>query len=413
MQRIQRAQKGQRVQRMQWTQKVQRVQKTQKSDPPVSSASSATSSSSVPSFSSATSGSSATSTIVVAMSGGVDSSVVAALLKEQGERVVGVMLRLWSESGGEGANRCCTPDSMGQARRIAGMLDIPFYALDAKDLFHDVVVANFISGYTQGETPNPCLVCNRHIRWDFMLKRALALGGDFMATGHYARLRQTGAGQVQLLKGRDASKDQSYVLHVLGQDVLQRTLFPLGEYTKEEVRALARDFKLPVAERPDSQDLCFVGDGDYRDFLRRNAPQVENPGPIISPRGDVLGNHPGLAFFTIGQRKGLGLSSPQPMYVLKKDLARNALIVGEKGELERDTFSVRDVNWISGSVPQQTFDAEVKIRYKAHLVNGAITPLGEDQASVKLVTPLPDITPGQAAVFYNGEICLGGGIIKL
>lgn len=350
-------------------------------------------------------------TVVVAMSGGVDSSVAAALLKERGERVIGVMLRLWSESEGDSRNRCCTVDALSQARYIAGELDIPFYAIDAKDIFHEVVVKSFIDDYAQGLTPNPCLVCNRHIKWGFMYERARALGGDFMATGHYARLRKKNAVEVELLKGLDAQKDQSYFLHVLNQEMLQHTLFPLGRYTKAEVRGMARDFNLPMAKRPDSQDLCFVGDGDYREFLRRHAPQVENPGPILSVRGEKLGSHLGLAFYTIGQRKGLGVFAPRPLYVIAKDLAQNALIVGEQEELRQSQLTVRDINWISGATPQQPFRAEVKIRYKANAVWGMVTPEEQNQARVKLEKPLHDITPGQAAVFYDGEICLGGGTI--
>ncbi|MBS1249548.1 MAG: tRNA-specific 2-thiouridylase MnmA [Chloroflexi bacterium] len=346
------------------------------------------------------------------MSGGVDSSVTAALLKERGYNVIGVMLRLWSESGREMENRCCTVDALNDARSIAGALDIPFYAIDAKEVFRDVVVEYFIDGYTQGLTPNPCLVCNRHIRWEFMFERAHALGGDYMATGHYARLRRGEDGKVQLLKGVDPGKDQSYVLHVLGQDVLQHTMLPLGEYTKEEVRGMAQEFNLSVADRPDSQDLCFVGEGEYGDFLRRVAPQAESPGPILSPAGERLGEHPGLAFFTIGQRRGLGISAPHPLYVLRKDLARNALIVGHRDELEKDHLTARDVNWIAGAPPQQPFRAEVKIRYTARPVTGMVTPTEQGEARVQFDEPLSDITPGQAAVFYTGEVCLGGGIIK-
>lgn len=349
--------------------------------------------------------------IVVAMSGGVDSSVVAAMLKERGERVIGVMLRLWSEAEGEGENRCCTLDALSKARQIAGKLDIPFYALDAKEIFYDVVVKDFINGYTQGLTPNPCLICNRHIRWDFMFKRARALGGEYLATGHYARLQKTNAGEVQLRKGIDPRKDQSYVLHGLNQNVLQRTLFPLGEYTKDNVRAMARDFDLPVADRPDSQDLCFVGAGDYRQFLRRHAPQAKNPGPILSTKGEKIGTHAGLAFYTIGQRKGLGVFAPKPVYVMAKDVAKNALIVGEREDLGRDQFWAQEINWISGTAPTKPFRAEVKIRYRARPVWCRVTPEKNHQVYIKLEESLRDITPGQAAVFYDGEICLGGGTI--
>ena len=273
--------------------------------------------------------------VAVAMSGGVDSSVAAALLVEQGYRVIGIMLRLWSEPGCEDLNRCCTPQAMSLARQVAAHLGIPFYVLDAKQPFRATVVEAFFEGYARGVTPNPCLVCNRRIRWGFLLEHARALGAERFATGHYARLRRLPDGTVQLLKGRDAAKDQSYVLAMLSQEQLQRTLLPIGEYTKAEVRALAERFGLPVAQRPDSQDLCFLAGQDYRDFLARHRPDTLRPGPILTPDGQEIGRHRGLAFYTIGQRKGLGLAAPRPLYVLDKDPARNALIVGPAEALGR------------------------------------------------------------------------------
>lgn len=350
--------------------------------------------------------------VLVGMSGGVDSSVTAALLKEQGYEVIGMTLRLWSEEHLGVENRCCTVDALTDARHIAGKLDIPFYAVDAKEVFHDIVVSTFIEGYQEGITPNPCLVCNRRIRWGFMYQRGRALGADYLATGHYARLRRTDSGQIQLLKGVDKDKDQSYVLYVLDQDLLQHTLLPLGDYTKEEVRALAGDFQLPVADRPDSQDLCFLGGDDYRDFLIRNVPAVKEPGPILNPEGQKLGEHPGLAFFTIGQRKGLGISPPEPHYVLDKDPTRNALIVGTQEHLGKDTLIAKDVKWISGSPPPSPVQAEVKIRYTAPAREGMVVPLDGRKVKVHFPEPLRDITPGQAAVFYQDELCLGGGIIQ-
>jgi tRNA-uridine 2-sulfurtransferase len=350
--------------------------------------------------------------VVVAMSGGVDSSVAAALLKEQGYQVTGMMMRLWSEPGSEISNRCCTPDAMALARRVSARLGIPFYAVDAQDVFRSTVVEYFLEGYTQGATPNPCLVCNRHIRWEFLLQRALALGADFMATGHYARLRQT-EDQTQLLRAVDHAKDQSYVLHVLGQAQLRHALLPLGELTKPEVRKLARKFNLPVAERADSQDLCFLGSGDYRQFLLRHAPEVQQPGPIRNRQGETLGEHTGLAFYTIGQRKGLGIASPQPLYVLEKDAQRNTLIVGSQDELGSKALIARGINWISGSPPEGERRLQVKIRYKARDAWARVVPLKGDRARVQFDEPVRDITPGQAAVFYDGDICLGGGIIEL
>jgi len=350
--------------------------------------------------------------VVVAMSGGVDSSVAAALLKDQGYDVIGVMLRLWSETGTETGNRCCSPDAMAQARRVAAILDIPFYVLDVKDRFFNTVVQHFIDGYAQGITPNPCLICNRQIRWTFLLNHALAMGAYYLATGHYARCRLGENGRYQLLRGIDHAKDQSYVLHVLDQKRLSHALFPVGEHTKPQVRELAHTFRLPVAERPESQDLCFLAEGDYRSFLTRFAPHVQRPGPIITRQGQLLGEHQGLAFYTIGQRKGLGIAAPQPLYVIEKDLQHNALIVGTSDELGKRELVATHVNWISGDTPEAPFRAQVKIRYKAQEVWATVTPLEDQRVHVLFDAPVRDITPGQAAVFYQDDVCLGGGIIQ-
>lgn len=350
--------------------------------------------------------------VVVAMSGGVDSSVAAALLQSQGYEVIGMMMRLWSEPGTENENRCCTPDSMAQARRVAAMLGIPFYAVDAQTIFHDTIVNYFTAGYLSGETPNPCLVCNRHIRWEFLLQRALALKAEYMATGHYVQLDRDEQGRIQLRRAVDAHKDQSYVLHVLNQSQLQHALFPLGGYTKPMVRQLARDFNLPVAERAESQDLCFLGDDDYRSFLLRNAPAAQNPGPILDQDGHQLGEHQGLAFYTIGQRKGLGIAAAEPLYVIQKDRARNALVVGPQSALGQDRLLAANVNWVSGQVPAGPLRVQVKIRYKAEPAWALVTPLPDAKAVVQFEHNLRDITPGQAAVFYNGDIVIGGGVIR-
>jgi tRNA-uridine 2-sulfurtransferase len=354
--------------------------------------------------------------VVVAMSGGVDSSVAAALLKQQGYDVIGMMLRLWSETGREESNRCCTPDSMTLARRVAARLDIPFHVVDAKDLFYSTVVQDFLDGYTQGRTPNPCVICNRQIKWDFLLKHALAMGADFLATGHYARKSPQADGRWQLLRSTDRSKDQSYVLHVLTQEKLSQALFPVGDYPKSEIRNLAVSFNLPTATRSDSQDLCFLAGEDYREFLRRNAPGLGRPGPILTRDGKALGEHQGLAFYTIGQRKGLGVASSVPLYVLAKELDANTLIVGTEAELGADHLLVKDVNWISGEAPAGPFRALVKTRYTAREAWAGITPLETAGRNfgifdVHFDELQRDITPGQAAVFYDGDIVLGGGTI--
>jgi len=348
--------------------------------------------------------------VVVAMSGGVDSSVAAALLKEQGYEVIGMMLRLWSEPGKEDSNRCCTPDSMAQARRVAARLDIPFYVIDAKDVFQKTVVQYFLDGYARGETPNPCLVCNRQIRWTFLLDHALALGADFMATGHYVRIRKAEAGY-QLLRAVDRSKDQSYVLHVLNQEKLVKALFPIGDYPKPEIRAIAEKFGLPTASRKDSQDLCFLGGEDYRNFLQRNAAEMLHPGEILTRQGKTVGTHNGLANYTIGQRKGLGVASLVPLYVLGKNSGTNTLIVGTQDELGSRELTAREVNWLSGDTPSGPFRAEVKIRYTAKEAEALVTPINGNQVQVRFDAPQRDSTAGQAAVFFDGDVMIGGGII--
>jgi tRNA-uridine 2-sulfurtransferase len=349
--------------------------------------------------------------VIVAMSGGVDSSVAAALLVEQGYEVIGLMLRLWAEQGGA-ANRCCTPDAVADARRVADLLGIPFYVRDYKDTFKHTVVDFFIEGYAQGITPNPCVVCNRDIRFDKLLKEAISLGGDYLATGHYAWVQQSQDGSFQLLKGVDPSKDQSYILYTLTQERLARVLFPLGRHAKAEIRQIAEAKQLPVFNRPDSQDLCFLGEGDYRAFLQRRAPEIVQPGPILNSSGKVLGQHQGLAFYTIGQRKGLGLAGPEPLYVLNMNTANNSLVVGALAELGQKELTARQVTYVSGRLLTAPAKITAKIRYKAKEVEATLTPLPDARVRLTFDAPLRDITPGQAVVFFAGEEILGGGIIE-
>ena len=349
--------------------------------------------------------------VVVGLSGGVDSSVAAALLKDQGYDVIGIMLQLWNEPGEELANRCCTPDAMTIAGDVATRLGIPFSVVDAKELFFNTVVKSFIDGYAQNQTPNPCLTCNQYVRWDFLLHKALSLGAAYLATGHYARAIRSENGVTQLCRGVDLSKDQSYVLYALNQFQLSHTLFPLGEMKKTEVRQVARRYNLPSAEQSDSQDLCFLGNSDYRDFLSRYYPAINTPGPILTSKGQHLGIHQGLAAYTIGQRKGLTISSPNPMYVLEKDSARNALVVGRIDELGKKELIIKQVHWISGSAPELPIRAQVKIRYKARPEWAQIKFTADGVTTIVFDDMLRDITPGQAAVIYQDDICLGGGII--
>ncbi len=348
--------------------------------------------------------------VVVAMSGGVDSSVAAALLVEQGYEVIGLMLRLWSEQG-DGANRCCTPDAVIEARRVADALNIPFYVRDYKEIFKATVVDFFINSYLHGVTPNPCIVCNREIRFGRLLDEAMNLGAAYVATGHYARLRQTADGTYQLLKALDSHKDQSYVLHILTQERLARVMFPLGQLTKPQVRHIAAQKNLPVHNRPDSQDLCFVGEGTYRDFLRRQVPEANRPGEIVNTAGEVVGHHQGLANYTVGQRKGLGVYRPEPWYVLRLDSATNRLMVGPLEELGQTRLKARQVNYLNDT-PTEPLTITAKIRYKAQEVPATLTPLPNACAHLTFDAPLRDITPGQAVVFFQDEVVVGGGVIE-
>lgn len=353
-------------------------------------------------------------TVVVAMSGGVDSSVAAALLVEQGYNCIGVMMRLWAEIGaGQGStNKCCSLESVNDARAVADQLGMPFYLINVEDTFKEKVVDFFIDGYSSGVTPNPCLACNRHIRFDYLLNYARRLGADYLATGHYARVRRQPDGTVNLYKAVDEQKDQSYVLSVMGQSELQDVLFPIGDYPKPEVREMAAALNLPIASKHDSMDLCFVADDDYRRFLRDWAADAMQPGPIKDRQGGEYGTHSGLPAYTIGQRKGLGISgSAEPLFVIELDHDENTLIVGTRAEMDKDSLLARDVNWTMDQPVESGTHAQCKIRYRSRAVDCRLYPQANGDVDVRLEEPLRDITPGQGAIFYTGDLCLGGGII--
>jgi tRNA-specific 2-thiouridylase len=348
--------------------------------------------------------------IAVAMSGGVDSSMAAALLVEQGEQAFGLMLRLW-DSHPDRPNRCCSPRDMANARMVAAQLEIPFYVLDVREPFRQAVVEPFIAGYLEGITPNPCMACNRQIRWGHLLRHARQLGATHLATGHYARIQGSGS-QHRLYRSLDRMKDQSYVLSVLGQADLSVSRFPLGELTKDQVREAAGKLSLPVADRPDSQDLCFLGGADYREFLRDRGGASWEPGPIVDQAGTPLGTHQGLPAYTIGQRKGIGVSAAAPFYVVAKDKDRNALVVGPRAALARTSFRVDRLQWVAGEPPVSGTSLSVQVRYRSSAVPAELQLNGTlASAAVELEQPVLQITPGQAAVFYSGEECLGGGVI--
>jgi len=353
--------------------------------------------------------------IAVAMSGGVDSSVAAALLSEQGHEVFGIMMRLWSEpNNGLRAkhNRCCTPDQMADARRVAGLLGIPFYVLNVEDFFYDSVVQPYLDSHSQGRTPNPCINCNRTVRFDYLLNHATALGADFLATGHFARVREQD-GTYELRQAQDKFKDQSYVLHVLGQEELARVVFPVGEYTKDEVRSLASKFSLPVASKDESMDLCFLADGNYHRFLEKYSPDSEKPGQIKTNGGQIIGEHRGLAHYTIGQRKGLGIAVGEPVFVLRKDIVHNVLVVGPKEKGGKTRILIEQVNWISGNPPDRIESLKVKIRYRAMPVSAIVRDIGNNQAIIDFDQSVFGATAGQGAVIYDEDVCLGGGLISL
>jgi tRNA-specific 2-thiouridylase len=346
------------------------------------------------------------------MSGGVDSSTTATLLVEQGYDVIGVMMRLWAEEGqGGSTNRCCSIEAVEDARRVCEALDIPFHLINYEREFRKEVVDLFIAEYARGRTPNPCLACNRHIKFDLLLRRALAIDAQYLATGHYARIRQVD-GRYQLLKGRDEWKDQSYVLYMLGQRELRHLLLPLGDYTKEQVRAMARQRGLPVAEKAESQDLCFLLDNDYRRFLQAHAPEAIRPGPILDTAGRTIGQHKGLPFYTIGQREGLGIAAPEALYVMRIDVSGNALVVGTKAELGQRELVATEVNYVSGQIPRGPLEITAKIRYQAVESEALLTPLEDGRARVTFAQLQRDITPGQGVVFYQGEVVVGGGMIS-
>jgi len=354
----------------------------------------------------------ASATVAVALSGGVDSAVTAALAVAAGYRVFGVMLRLWAEAGAEGENRCCTRESVDDARAVARTLDIPFQVLDAREVFKREVVDPYVAAAAALDTPNPCLLCNQAVRFGFLLRQVAALGADVVATGHYARVERDPDGRVRLLRGVDPRKDQSYVLHRLGQDQLARSWFPLGNRTKVEIRALAARRGLPGAARPDSEDLCWVGAGGVAGFLARHlAPGVAVPGPILDPDGQTIGRHDGLPFYTLGQRRGLGLSGGAARYVIGRDPARNALLVGPDERLQATEVMVRDLHWIAGAPPPVDAALTAQIRYRAAPAPAAVVDVGAGTARVRFEEPQRGPTPGQALVLYDGDVCLGGGLI--
>jgi tRNA-specific 2-thiouridylase len=347
------------------------------------------------------------------MSGGVDSSATAALLLEQGYEVVGITLKLWPQDCVSRAeDKCCGPQAVMDARAVCHKLGIPYYLVDEAAEFQGRVIQYFADEYKAGRTPNPCVMCNQNLKFGRLLDRANRLGAQFIATGHFARVEKSPDGERTLLKrGRDLHKDQSYFLFSLRQEQLCRAMFPLGEKTKSATREVARHCQLKTADKEESMEICFVPDNDYGKFLRQAKLVESHRGEIVDLRGQVLGHHEGIEFYTIGQRKGLGISSPKPLYVLELDAAGNRVIVGDDSALERDEFIAERCNWIAFGDPPATLDALVKIRYHHPGAAATIMPLPGNRARVKLHAPQRAVTPGQAAVFYQDDFVLGGGWI--
>ncbi|SHK03793.1 tRNA 2-thiouridine(34) synthase MnmA [Propionispora hippei] len=353
--------------------------------------------------------------VVVAMSGGVDSSLTAALLVRQGYDVIGVTMQIWDkdapvdDADGRG---CCSLTAVDDARRVAEKIGIPYYVLNFRQLFEDTVIDYFIKEYSVGKTPNPCIACNRFVKFEGLLNKAKGLGAEYVATGHYARIQYDTANQRYLLrKGLDTTKDQSYALYHLNQNTLKHFLMPLGEYTKVQTREMAKEIGLAVANKPDSQEICFIPDDDYKGYLEEKVPQALKPGNIVDVEGRVVGRHKGLPLYTVGQRKGLGLAVGKPLYVVALDTKRNEVVVGSDQDVFGSSLIAGDLNFITMDDLQAPLEVTAKIRYGTREAGAIVSPLPNGRVYVQFAEKQRAITPGQSVVFYDGDIVIGGGII--
>lgn len=350
--------------------------------------------------------------ILVAMSGGVDSSVAAKLLVDAGHECIGCTMKLYDNEdiGISRGHTCCSLDDVEDARQVAYRLKMPYYVFRFSDDFREKIIGRFVESYEHGITPNPCIDCNRYMKFDRLYERARVLGYDHIATGHYAQIEERD-GVYFLKKAADPAKDQSYVLYSMTQEQLAHTLFPLGGFCKDKTRELAREGGFLNADKPDSQDICFVPDGDYAAAIERFSGKASAPGDFVDETGRVLGRHRGIIHYTIGQHKGLGLYSHEKRFVLRIDAANNTVVLGEEERLFRRDASVREINWISGNAPAAPIRCAVKIRYRQKEQPATLTPVGENRAEILFDEPQRAVTPGQAAVFYDGDTVLGGGVL--
>jgi tRNA-specific 2-thiouridylase len=348
------------------------------------------------------------------MSGGVDSSVAAALLAEAGHEVIGLSMQLYDQRDGDGGyGSCCSLDDLHDAGRVARRLNVPHYIVNFEREFQRTVVSNFVSEYVAGRTPIPCAHCNSDLKFATLLERAMSYGAEAVATGHYARIGiDPATGRHVLRRGFDTAKDQSYFLFSLTQEQLSRASFPVGNLSKDAVRGVARRLGLSVAEKPDSQEICFVPDGDYAAFIERKTGALDGGGAIVNQSGAVIGRHAGVHRFTVGQRKGLGIAAAEPMYVLQLRPAEKTVVVGPRPQLERTSLTASGVNWIAGMTPAVPVRVTAQIRHRHQPAPGTARALDDHRASIDFDSPVSAITPGQAVVFYDGDIVLGGGWIE-
>jgi len=368
--------------------------------------------------------------VVVAMSGGVDSSVAAALLREQGYDLIGITMQVWPSKKSYGG--CCSLEAVDDAKKVADALKIPHYTLNFRDVFKEKVIDNFVDEYKHGRTPNPCIRCNQFIKFDYLWGKAKELGAEFVATGHYARIMTNASHRdasargdqcqmsnegFKLFKGKDTKKDQAYVLYMMTQENLAHTLYPLGDLTKDKVRQIARDYKLPVAEKGESQEICFVEDDDYGAFLKNVYPGAVKPGLILDMKGKIVGRHNGIAFYTLGQRKGIGAHKAKPKYVVKIDRENNTIIIGDDEDTLSNELVATQISYVSGKAPDGPLNITAKIRYNSPEEEAVLYPeyrtqTTDHRARIIFKRPQRAITPGQSVVFYKGEEVIGGGIIR-